>query len=179
MNLILRKATHQDIPQLLSLFSEAKDYLKAQGIDQWQTDGPDRLSIVEDISKERTYVYEYNQHIVATAALWLEKDPSYDEIIDGQWLNLSEPYTAIHKVAVSPSMKGKSLGYSLLKELIQISKHLNYRSVRIDTHPDNKQMQHVIQKTGFQYCGIVYVTESSSGKRFGYEYNFGTNKIYK
>ena len=30
-------------------------------------------------------------------------------------------------------------------------------NIRIDTHLDNRIMQHVIKKYGFTYCGIIYL----------------------
>ncbi len=38
---------------------------------------------------------------------------------------------------------------------------------RIDTHNDNKIMQHVIEKNGFIRCGIIYVKDGSP--RIAYE----------
>lgn len=40
--------------------------------------------------------------------------------------------------------------------------------VRIDTHRDNKTMQHVILKNGFEYCGIIYLKNGE--QRLAYEY---------
>lgn len=31
-----------------------------------------------------------------------------------------------------------------------------YDNIRIDTHHDNMVMQHLIEKEGFKYCGIIY-----------------------
>ena len=39
--------------------------------------------------------------------------------------------------------------------------------LRIDTHEDNKVMQHLIEKNGFKKCGIVYVEDGT--ERFAYE----------
>lgn len=39
--------------------------------------------------------------------------------------------------------------------------------MRIDTHENNKVMQHLIKKNGFQECGIIYVEDGSP--RIAYE----------
>ena len=39
--------------------------------------------------------------------------------------------------------------------------------LRIDTHNDNKIMQHVIEKNGFKRCGIIHVNDGS--ERIAYE----------
>ncbi len=41
------------------------------------------------------------------------------------------------------------------------------KHLRIDTHQDNKIMQHVILKNGFTYCGIIYTGDGSP--RLAYE----------
>jgi RimJ/RimL family protein N-acetyltransferase len=40
-------------------------------------------------------------------------------------------------------------------------------NIRIDTHRDNHIMQHVIQKHGFTYCGIIYLL--SGDERLAYQ----------
>ncbi len=40
-------------------------------------------------------------------------------------------------------------------------------NIRIDTHLDNRIMQHVIKKYGFTYCGIIYL--ASGDERLAYQ----------
>ena len=40
--------------------------------------------------------------------------------------------------------------------------------MRIDTHTDNKVMQKLLTKLGFQRCGIIYVIEDNY-PRYAYE----------
>jgi hypothetical protein len=40
-------------------------------------------------------------------------------------------------------------------------------NIRIDTHRDNKIMQHNILKEGFSYCGIIYL--ESGDERLAYQ----------
>ena len=46
----------------------------------------------------------------------------------------------------------------------QQTKHL-----RIDTHHDNKVMQHVIEKNGFTRCGTIYLLTENGDPRIAYE----------
>ncbi|MFD2388203.1 hypothetical protein [Enterococcus rivorum] len=45
---------------------------------------------------------------------------------------------------------------------------MNYFDIRIDTHPKNKAMQHLITKTGFEYRGNIQLPVSN-GERFAYQ----------
>jgi hypothetical protein len=40
--------------------------------------------------------------------------------------------------------------------------------IRIDTHHDNKVMQHLILKEGFEPCGIIYAIDGNP--RIAYDY---------
>ena len=40
-------------------------------------------------------------------------------------------------------------------------------NVRVDTHRDNKVMQHILTKYGFQRCGIIYVKNGT--ERIAYQ----------
>ncbi|MBR1526072.1 MAG: hypothetical protein IJ640_05360 [Prevotella sp.] len=40
-------------------------------------------------------------------------------------------------------------------------------NIRIDTHRDNRIMQHLMQKEGFTYCGIIYL--DNGDERLAYQ----------
>ena len=86
-------------------------------------------------------------------------DSTYQVIDNGHWLS-DEPYGTIHRIAGDGTIHGVlEIAVNYCKK--QIS-HL-----RIDTHHDNKIMQHVIEKNGFKKCGIIYVKDGS--ERIAYE----------
>ena len=41
------------------------------------------------------------------------------------------------------------------------------KSLRADTHADNKIMQHLLEKNGFTRCGVIHVADGSP--RFAYQ----------
>ncbi|WZL78256.1 hypothetical protein QBE55_12145 [Eubacteriales bacterium mix99] len=41
-------------------------------------------------------------------------------------------------------------------------------NIRMDTHSDNLTMQHVVEKDGFERCGIIY--EKDGSPRIAYQY---------
>ena len=43
----------------------------------------------------------------------------------------------------------------------------HYSHLRIDTHRDNRIMQHLIRKHGFTYCGIIWLQDGT--ERLAYE----------
>ena len=84
----------------------------------------------------------------------------------GEWKS-QNPYAVVHRVAVRNDLKGKGLSGILMKEAEKMCGEKNIKSIRIDTHEDNKSMQKLILKCGFEYCGIIYVADGT--ERFAYE----------
>lgn len=91
-------------------------------------------------------------------ALVIGDDPTYQEI-QGSW-HKNEPYGTIHRIAGD----GKTGG--VFAACIEFCcEQCDY--LRIDTHENNKVMQHMVEKHGFSYCGIIYVEDGS--ERLAYD----------
>jgi RimJ/RimL family protein N-acetyltransferase len=58
----------------------------------------------------------------------------------------------------------------MISGLITISGVLGYKDIRIDTHPDNKGMQHVITTNGFTKRGTIYMAEKDHAATPRYAY---------
>lgn len=161
----IRKTTTQDINQVMHLIQQAQAYFKSQGIDQWQDGYPNHEKIYEDIQHDISYVLEDEGEIIATAAISLADDPTY-EVIDGAWIS-DNPYAVIHRICVDNERKGKNIALQLLQYTQDLALNKGFRSIRIDTHQDNQSMQRFLLKHGFVYCGII--TLESKALRLAYE----------
>ena len=165
----LRLATDADLTAITTIIHEAKGFLAEQHVDQWQHGYPSDDDLAFDLQNGITYVLVVDGEIAGTAALHQGIDPNYLEIEDGEWANgVHGRYTAIHRIAVSSAFRGQALSDKLISGLITISGVLGYKDVRIDTHPDNKGMQHVITKNGFTRRGIIYMHEPKE-PRYAYQ----------
>jgi len=165
-----------DIEDILTIIEQAKAYLKSQKIDQWQNGYPNRQSIIEDIQKRHCYVLCDGDKIIATAAILFENDPNYAYIEKGTWLTQG-PYGVIHRIACDNAYKGHGVA-GMFFEYARIQAGIrHFKSLRVDTHPNNKSMQRLIAKNHFQYCGIVYMADG--GLRYAYEYVLAKEKFYE
>jgi len=166
--LILRKTTEKDVPAAAAIFDEARSYMKSAGIDQWQQGYPNGDTVLEDIKDGISYVFvDENDVVFATAMLELRKpEPTYDTIYEGKWLT-DTPYATIHRIAVKAAAKGQGLAGKFMAELELLAHNAGLKSVRIDTHRDNKSMQRNLAKNGYTYCGIIYLLDGD--ERFAYE----------
>ena len=168
--MVIRPATSADIPALQPVFEAAKGIMRADGNpDQWSAPGfPDDSLLLRDIAQGGGFVIEsvissgaeggVEKSIVAYFALLPSPEPTYD-VIDGAWLT-DEPYGVIHRMASYPDAHGifsAVIDYALTR----------YGHLRIDTHRDNRIMRHLIEKHGFTYCGIIWLTDGT--ERLAYE----------
>ena len=172
----LRQATNADLPEIKKIIEEAKAYLKKQGIDHWQDGYPATEDLETDVNFGITYVLIVDGKIAGTAALHQGLDVNYLNIHDGEWINgVHGRYTAIHRIAMSSNFRGQHLSDKMVSGLITISGVLGYKDIRIDTHPENLGMQHVITTNGFTKRGTIYMSESDSeaSPRYAYQLIIG------
>lgn len=165
--MLFRKSEKKDVKNIMEIINEAKDYFKNNGIDQWQNGYPNEESILKDIEEGENYVLcDEEEKVIASCAISFRGEKNYLIIEKGSW-KTNTPYAVIHRVAVRSSLKGKGLSGILVKEAEKMCRGKEIKSIRIDTHQDNKSMQRLILKNGFEYCGIIYVEDGS--ERLAYE----------
>ena len=167
--MIIRKTTSADLDALMDIFDEARATIAALGIDQWQNGYPSRDVITEDISKERSYTVEVDSTPCGTFVLVDDGEITYDHIYNGHWLtgDESDDYVAIHRVAISVSRRGSGISTAIIDYAAQYARSLGRTSLRIDTHEGNVVMRRMLEKHGFQYCGVIYLQNGDS--RVAYE----------
>ena len=186
--MIIRPAAASDLPALRPVFEAAKGIMRADGnLDQWSAPGfpPDDLllrdidrgggfvitsvipsgsSVIPSEAKESPFVISsgaegaVEKSPIGYFALLPSPEPTYDRI-DGAWLT-DEPYGVIHRIASYPEDHG------IFAAIIDFAA-ARYAHLRIDTHRDNRIMQHLLSKHGFTCCGIIWLADGTP--RLAYE----------
>lgn len=158
---MIRKAKLQDLNEIWKVYREAQAFMKETGNPtQWGNFYPTDAILTKDIEMERLYTVVRNDVICGVFFFDFGPEPWYAEIEGGTWLS-DEPYGVIHRVAALSGEKG------VFKECLEFCL-AQTRHLRIDTHEDNRVMQHILEKNGFKRCGIVYVHARRS-PRIAYE----------
>ena len=67
---MLRTAKKYELERVMKIIEDGKEFLKEQGVNQWQHGSPSRDEIINDINERISYVYEKSGEIVATAKLF-------------------------------------------------------------------------------------------------------------
>ena len=179
--MIIRPAAASDLPTLRPVFEAAKGIMRADGnLDQWSAPGfPPEDLLLRDIDRGGGFVItsvipsgaNESPFVISSGAegavekslrgyfaLLPSPEPTYDRI-DGAWLT-DEPYGVIHRIASYPEDHG------IFAAIIDFAA-ARYAHLRIDTHRDNRIMQHLLSKHGFTYCGIIWLADGTP--RLAYE----------
>lgn len=164
-----RKSEKSDVKSIMKIIKQAQEYLKSQGIDQWQNNYPNDDVINSDISKGESYVVEENGNIVATSVISFNKEKTYDIIHEGKWLTDGK-YAVIHRIAVDNTCKGLGVSHKIIEYAEEMCKEKGINSIKIDTHKENLSMQKMLEKNGFKYCGIIHLADGA--ERLAFEKNF-------
>jgi ribosomal protein S18 acetylase RimI-like enzyme len=164
----IRRSTSDDIPNIISIIDDAKEYLASQKIDQWQNGYPNSEQIEEDIKNGESYVVLNDENrVMATSMFTTNSEPTY-KVIDGNWIiNETIKYGVIHRMAIKKEFRKLGLATILFDEFHQQLKNQNIQSLKIDTHEENIGMQSLIKKLGYRYCGIIYTDYGA--KRLAFE----------
>ena len=182
--MIIRDAELAELDEIMKIFDIARQYMREKGnMNQWINGYPSRELITEDIEAGHLFVcldtsdgdcVDGNDgndgndgKIHGVFAFILGKDPTYDLIEGGKWLN-NEPYGTIHRMASDGAISG------LLEKTMPFCLGLT-DNVRIDTHADNKPMLDAVRRYGFRHCGVIYVADGSPREAFQYAKTGGLN----
>ena len=163
----LRKAVWEDAPAVEALYREAQEFLRHNGVDQWQDGYPNGETFQADVAQGMSWVAEEEGVVVATAYLGVGREPTYRTIYQGAWGAQPEEYAFLHRIAVAGSCKGKGVPGLFFRQLEEEARKRGLTVLRGDTHRDNKVMQRVMEKNGLEYRGIIYLEDG--GERLAYE----------
>ena len=154
----IRLAVQTDLDQIEQIYVHARRFMAENGNPtQWRNGYPQRQLLEEDIRAGKLYVAQQDNELYGVFVFVIGEDPTYAYIEDGAWIS-DLPYGAIHRIA--------SRGSGLFPEAMEFCRSL-CSHIRIDTHENNKPMQHLVEKHGFTRCGIIYTDDGSP--RIAYE----------
>ena len=128
---------------------------------QWGTTYPPVEQVEADIREGKSYVCEAEGILSGVFYFSEGPDPDYAKIYEGSWIG-NENYHIMHRVAAPGRVKGA--GSFCIR---WCAKHSGW-DLRIDTHRNNLPMQHVLEKNGFQRCGIIHL--ANGDERIAYEF---------
>lgn len=157
----IREAKPADIADIMLVMEAAKGIMRASGnMHQWADGYPSEDAITADMEKKGGFVIEDANKVVGYFAFLASPEPTYSKIYKGRWVDDVQSYHVVHRIASYPDVHGI---FSAIMDFC-FTRDTN---IRIDTHRDNKIMQHNLLKHDFTYCGIIYLL--SGDERLAYQ----------
>lgn len=157
----IRPAHNDDLAEVMAVLAAAKGIMRASGNDaQWIGGYPSEEVILEDIARGNGFVVLDDGRIVAYFAFIASPEPTYARIDGGAWLDDEAPYHVVHRLGSYPEVHG--VFNAVMDWCFERDPN-----IRVDTHRDNRIMQHCIDRYGFTYCGIIYL--ESGDERLAYQ----------
>ena len=156
----IRHITPHDVPTVMQIIEQARQKMRAGGnMHQWVDGYPSLEQINLDEQRNVGFVVEDNGKIEAYFACIKSPEPTYNVIYRGSWLDNKQPYYVIHRLASANGVKG------IFKLVVDWTETFT-QNLRVDTHRDNAVMQHLARKSGFSYCGIIYLVNGDERLAF-------------
>lgn len=158
----IRSANTADLDRIMEIYARAQQFMRESGNPtQWSNVYPTRKLIEDDIAKQISYVVTDDTGKVRGVFVFvIGADKTYAVIRDGAWKN-DAPYGTIHRIASGGEVPGVfTAAIDYCKSRID--------NLRIDTHENNRVMQHLITKNGFVFCG--HITADDGTDRLAYQY---------
>ena len=157
----IRPAQTNDLSDIMAVLEAAKGIMRASGnAGQWVGGYPSEEIILQDINQGYGQVVVADGRIAGYFAFIPSPEPTYAEIFNGAWLDDSLPYHVVHRIGSYPEIHG------VFRAIMDWCFERD-GNIRIDTHRDNRIMQHNILKYGFQYCGIIHL--ATGDERLAYQ----------
>lgn len=154
----------QQVEQAMVIINEAKAYLKATGIDQWQAGYPDAAQITADIASGSAYFIQEGTAILGYVYVDFAPHPVHDTI-QGAWGD-GERYGVIHRLAMGDAGRGRGLMgqvFALVEEKLKAGA---VSMARLDAMGGNPTLLHVVKKQGFTHRGYLQLP---AGERVAFD----------
>lgn len=163
---MIRKSEYTDIAAIMEIIDNAREYMAANGIPQWQNGYPNEETLKDDIANECGYVLTLAGEVKGYCSINQTVDPCYGIIEHGEWKN-DRPYIVMHRTAIAPECKGQGSAGIFVRFAEELAHEAGVYDLRADTHARNASMRRMLEKNGFEECGIVYMADGS--ERIAYQ----------
>ena len=161
-----RRASLDDIEEIMPIIAQAQQFLAMCGVDQWQDGFPNPEVIGEDISLRRSFVLLRDGKTIAYVCLATAEEEVYAKPLQGAF-QLEGQYGTVHRTAIAESERGSGLSHLLFELCERECRTLGIKALRVDTHRDNARMRHIICREGFEERAVVLLGNGT--ERIAYE----------
>lgn len=164
--MLIKKASKQDLDQLLTVVKSCGKNLIDQGIFQWNEEYPKREDLLEDIELQELWKLEDKNSIIGLIVLTENEDAEYQDV---KWLTKNYKNLYIHRLAVDPKFQGKGYAQKLMDFAEKYAMENGYYSIRLDTFSQNKRNQKFYEQRNYIKLESIYFPKQSAFPFYCYE----------
>ena len=162
---VCRPAAEDDLPAILAIVQQARNYLRRHRVDQWQGAYPNEETFRADIAAGTCHVLTYQGAVAAVFTLTFAPEPAYDALTDGRWRSDRDHAAVLHRNAVSAGWRGTGLSDLLMQEVERLARESGAHAVRVDTHRHNGAQKKLLERHGYRFCGNILCDEPGRDPR--------------
>ena len=155
---MIRKATLNDIDDIIEMTKACAKHMISKGIFQWNEHYPNPTAFENDIYRNELYVLEIENIIRGCVVISTLMDEEYVPI---KWLTSNKNNVYIHRLAIHPDFQGKGYAQQLMDFAEGYTIENNYTSIRLDTFSQNKRNQKFYELRGYKRLGDIYFPKQS------------------
>ena len=162
----LRKASVEDLPDILKIKEKVVPIMQASGNGQWSDKYPNEERFREDVEDGSLYVCEEDDRIKGFAVVDDKHPYPYDDI---PWELTRSDSRALHRMAVDPEFQGQGIASGMMKEIETLLIAEGIKGIHTDTSLENKKMQYQFEKNGYEFKGQLNLDENLKDWYVAYE----------
>ena len=162
---VCRPAVEDDLPAILAIAQQARNYLRRHRVDQWQGVYPNEETFRADIAAGTCHVLTYQGTVHAMFTLTFTPEPAYDALTDGRWRSDRDHAAVLHRNAVSADFRGTGMADHLMQAAEQLALEHGAHAVRVDTHRHNGAQKKLLERHGYRFCGNILCDEPGRDPR--------------
>lgn len=162
---VCRPAAADDLPTILAIAQQARNYLRRHRVDQWQGEYPNADTFRADIAAGTCHVLTYQGAVVAMFTLSRTPEPAYDALTDGRWRSDRDHAAVLHRNAVAADWRGTGMADHLMQAAEQLARGGGAHAVRVDTHRHNGAQKKLLERHGYRFCGNILCDEPGHDPR--------------
>ena len=164
--MIIKKASKQDLDQLLTVVKSCGKSLIDQGVFQWNENYPSKEILLNDVELKQIWKLEVESIIVGLIVITEFEDPEYQQV---KWLTKNEYHLYIHRLAVHPNFQGKGYAQNLMDFAEKYAMENGYKSIRLDTFSQNIRNQKFYEQRNYIKLESIYFPNQSAFPFYCYE----------
>ena len=158
-------AAFGELPAILAIAQQARNYLRRHRVDQWQGVYPNEETFRADIAAGTCHVLTYQGTVAAIFTLTFTPEPAYDALTDGRWRSDRDHAAVLHRNAVSADFRGTGMADLLMQEVERLARESGAHAVRVDTHRHNGAQKKLLERHGYRFCGNILCDEPGHDPR--------------